>query len=176
MQVTLRRENGRWFDAKVPKRYQDVIIISVPHTGTVFLREVLYCNYFHCDDLTPEKLAETVEGKIVVSPLRDPVDVWRSWVKREGTGLQLPRERFTENWKRLAQMDRDYDVHYVCVDRPERDEQLRVVEKKLSDPRRISKRLHTDWKPLNSVSGEVSEKPEIDWVYELDPVRKYYGI
>lgn len=168
MEILLRRENGRLFDARVPPRNQDVLITSVPHTGTVFLRDVLYCNYFHCDDLTPAQFDNHFQDKVIVSPLRDPRAVYCSWIKRENTLLGINRNRFIKNWKRLREIDEKYDVHYIPVDRPERVSQLQALEDKLD------RELKTDWEPKNSVPGDVSEIENIKWIYDLRPVKEYY--
>ena len=169
MLVTLRKQGNRYFDASKPQRREDCIILSPPHTGTAFLRNVLWCNYFHFDDLTPTERERVIKDKLVVVPLRDPRLVWQSYLKREGTGLEIPRSRFTNNWKRLAECHQRYDLNYVCVDLPQREEQLQSLRDKLDRP------LLTNWKPINTVSGIIEDDAPMDWVYEIEPIKTFYG-
>ena len=75
--------------------------------------------------MNDKRLAVDLVGAVVASPLRDPADVWHSWVRRMGTGHEVPLEHFDESWKRLVYLDGIYDIIYVPIDRPERDANLK---------------------------------------------------
>ena len=47
-------------------------------------------------------------------PLREPKDVWRSWVRRVGIrGAEMPLELFDLAWKGLVEAHEEYDITYI---------------------------------------------------------------
>lgn len=158
-------------------------MLSVPHTGTRTLRRVLSCFSKHTfvDD---ERLALDLTDTVIASPLRDPAEVWKSWVRRVGTGFAVKEEYFDLSWERLAHLDELYDIIYVPLDHPERDSQFHKVEQALGES------LTPDWgqreghiseevmsvalpPPVFGYEGEAIKR-DLSWVYELPIIKRFY--
>jgi len=60
----------------------DRIIVSVPYTGTRFLKERLGVNEHIHTVVSWDALVERLEGKEIIAPLRNPYDVWGSTIRR----------------------------------------------------------------------------------------------
>jgi len=156
--------------------YDNVVVVSVPHTGTHTITAALHCNYIHFHDVALPwsyvSLDKFVEGKVFVCPLRDPADVWASWVAREESRFALRRELFDWNWVLLREISARYDIHYIPVDRPDmRDECL------LSLSGRVGRDLHTSWGRLNHHESNKSPPTrDLSWIYDIDIVRSLYGV
>jgi hypothetical protein len=161
------------------KRRQ-VIIVSVPHTGTVFVKTLLSKAKLnpiqhHCHSDSVFLLKSRPNAQIVV-PLRHPEKAWRTWCLR-GTGLQERRQRakyeqFRQAWVWLDEICRDYDVLYLPIDLPERDQYLETMSEALDIP------LETDWAPRGATAGSLimhePQERDLSDVMALDVVRRFY--
>jgi len=101
------------------------------------------------------------EGKFIISPIRDPYHVYRTWYSRGKFGPDFYKE-----WNRFNSA-RD-SVHILPVDTNDREEHLKNLGEKMG------LELKTQWKPIEHM--ERFEPPEIDLseVYNLPVVREYY--
>lgn len=118
------------------------IIISVPHTGTRFLKERLGIHE-HCHtNANWRHIERQVHGKQIVTPLRNPSDVWRSWCRRRHRDdLTKWVAQFFVSWGVLHTLDQMYDIDYICIDKcedPRIDDWSKVGDKDESV---------ADWRP-----------------------------
>jgi hypothetical protein len=137
-------------------------LISIPHTGTHFLKKILEnagfkLNIKHIEGWKPM-------DELIVSPLRDPYETYVSWVSRERD------QDFTEKWHMFNDMYEAQNVEVVPIDTDNKRDHL----KRLGD--KLDTILTTDWKPVNS-SGK---KVKVDWVdlkeiYDLPVVKQFYA-
>ena len=138
----------------------DEIIVSIPYTGTRFLKERLGIDKHVHTIVDWNSLTREIEGKHIIAPLRNPKDVWasdvRRWLKWDAED-NIPR--FVAAWYVMHTLTLIRDVDFIPVD--------------LQQDNRI-----TDWTP---VSGELERNnkkhPQICLrrIYALPFVGKYYG-
>lgn len=138
----------------------DNIIVSIPHTGTRFLKERLGIDKHIHTIVDWDSLMREIEGKYIIAPLRNPKDVWMSDVRR---WLKWDAEdnvsRFVAAWYVMHALTLFRDIDFIPVDLQQDD--------------RI-----TDWTP---VSGELDRNnkkhPQICLrrIYALPFVERYYG-
>jgi len=166
-----------------------MFVISVRHTGTRFLSKALGCN---CDHVDRWKIVDD----LLVSPLRDPKKVWLSWVVRNTKtrlvcrGPATVKDCFIDSWQRLSKLG---SILYVPIDRPEREEQIRLLERKIDNGLPFFypvRDISVDW---DKRPGHVNpqEDPlgddfwgkavvwdewydELDFIYDLPMISKYY--
>jgi len=175
-------------------------IISVMHTGTRFLTEVLNCKHDHVGRLSQDDgyiishaydpaLNDRQDNgvcPVLVSPLRDPKKTWLSWAVRETkTNLASHKEAtvqdcFIDSWERLAKLE---DIIYVPIDRPEGESQLRLLERKINYGLPLYwpvRSLNADWTKKVGHIPYPSDLPfddwydEFDFIYDLPMIREYY--
>jgi hypothetical protein len=148
---------------------REAIIVSIPHTGTRFLKERLGIEKSVHTHSKWESLYKQVEGKQIIAPLRHPNDVWESWARRKnppGTGRKahdsvmepFPYATFFSAWYNMHTLDMMFDVDFICVD-------------KCDDPR------ITDWTPVGDGDKGSVVRPatELLPLYYLPFVRSRYG-
>lgn len=136
-------------------RYQ--VIYSVPHTGTYFLIVLLGIKARHYDTM-PEA------GGLIISPIRDPWQTYRSWVTR---GRSLAG--FDRAWRNFNAAFERLDVAVVPIDTPDRDEHLAALSE------RLERDLSTDWAAENVGPPAVEiARLTLDHIYNLPVVQKYY--
>ncbi len=147
-------------------------ILSIPHTGTRALSDLLQCHHIHVHYLWPRLDAE-LRDNVIVMPLRNPKRVWFSWVNRVGTDHEIDLNRFNKQWRKLQQLDRIYDIFYLPVDHSERNEQLELLSDKLGT------KIKPGWKRTGHMGGIRGPKPEpeVDWdfIYDLPMIKRFYG-
>ena len=138
------------------------IIISIPHTGTRFLQERLGIEaQAHHTTGNWTSLRRRVEGKQIISPLRAPPDVWKSWARRHEfkshSGEPFPYARFFSAWYVMHTLDMLFYVDFICVDKRE-------------DPR------IKDWERIGHHDTGCEGLPVIDLrpLYFLPFVKKHY--
>jgi len=126
----------------------NVLMVSVRHTGTHFLREILSQHLTQHNSLYEEGegfwFAHTEQynmGKIrefdlpIVAPMRHPADCIRGWAKR-GQALD---KNFREQWDNLRSLHEDRGILFVPIDTEDRS------LKDLSDT--LGYEFTTDWTP-----------------------------
>ena len=96
------------------------IIISVPHSGTRFLKKRLGIEQHVHANANWLKLVEDIGDKQIIAPLRSPESVWRSWCRRRHSDdLTNWVAQFFASWFVLHALDQLYDIDYICVDKRE---------------------------------------------------------
>lgn len=145
-----------------------IMIASVMHTGTTFLRNVFRPKRVRHIQEEPT-LAEVEAAPIVAVPLRHPAKVWRSWVWRG-----RPMTLFWLSWHLLDWYDRRFGEKMVVipVDLPGmRDHCLAELGQ------RAKKRFQTDWQPRNEWKHERTEVelPDLSPLWDYPIVRQFYG-
>ena len=134
------------------------IVASVPHTGTRFLVDRF--------DLDMEEHVHThwewerqmalIEGHDLLVPLRNPVDVWGSWCRRN-EAIVFPYGEFFMAWNGLHLLDTMFELDVICVD-------------KMTDPR-IS-----DWGKVGEYERFAPPLPiDLRSVYNLPIVKRHYN-
>lgn len=152
------------------------MILSVPHTGTRTLVDITGYTFMHSYEyMTPTQITNG-EG-VLCAPLRDPVEVWKTWYQRySGRGYLMDPDHpksMESAWRGMSALDRFFDIIYVPVDVPERDEQLQILAEAMG------RELRTDWKPVGARADHKKTRPvpekDLRWVYELPFVSRFYG-
>jgi len=135
-----------------------VIIVSVPHTGTRFLKKRLGIkDHIHTVALW-EHLLEKTEGRTIISPLRNPVSVWRSTTRRWVTpDIPLDTHSFLRSWYMLHALSLVRDIDFIAIDK-QQDERI------------------TDWAPVGKGDEGRAVHPDIDLkpLYELPFIKEFY--
>jgi len=137
----------------------DPIILSVPHTGTRFLRERLGVeDHIHLVDPWSEVWTR-IMGRHIIVPLRAPVDSWRSWCRRHDPD-NFPYAQWMVAWGLLQVLDSVMDLDIICVDK---QQDSRITDwSKVGD----GDRSRADWKLI---------KTDLRPVYTLPVVSRHYG-
>lgn len=93
------------------------IVVSVPHSGTRFIRKRLGVEDYIHTSASWEKLWQEVKGREIVVPLRSPSTVWRSWCRREsGRDVLQWSPGFFVAWTVLHALDRLFELDVICID------------------------------------------------------------
>ena len=136
-------------------------VMSVQHTGTRFLVDLLDCKGAHVQHIHGVE-GEKMEGRQIVVPLRHPRAIAESWHNRGKSCMDLV-ERFDE----LMAYEGDY--HVVTLDTLEREAQLAELGE-----------FKTNWKPIGHYNGRARWNETFQNGYDLliekhgDWFRKYY--
>jgi hypothetical protein len=166
-------------------------IMSVPHTGTHFVLNLLggsrdeladWMNkefrannghVFYVSHVYRLPIFEMVESKgyNIIAPLRHPITTVKSWHdKYTKEPVEIPEgmtdqevaeiERYVKpSWvpklyKAMIVASQLYDINFIPIDSPHRDDYLRKFKKK------FGLQLNTFWKPLNSHGESTIELPD----------------
>lgn len=136
----------------------DPIIVSVPHSGTRFLKRRLDIeDHIH---IGPDWdiLLERVRDRHIVVPLRSPSDIWRSWCRRN-TAEKFPYSQFFVAWGCLHALDQLCELDVICIDKRE--------------DQRIS-----DWSEVGNEDAGVANwkllKVDLRPLYEVPIVKRHY--
>lgn len=137
----------------------NTVIVSVPHCGTRFLKERLGIeDSVHTHD-TWRRVLKTIEGRSCIVPMREPVDVFRSWCRRADP-KEFPFGEFFLAWGCLHALDQMLDLDVICVDQ-HRDSRI------------------TDWSPVghgdNSRADWILHKVDLRGIYKLPIVERNYS-
>lgn len=139
----------------------DPIIVSVPHTGTRFLKARLGLQDHAHANTRWQMLWDRIEGRDVIVPLRDPSVVWRSWCRRHpGQHVLNWFGHFMAGWFNVNALDQMMEIDFICIDKQE-------------DPR------ITDWTPVGDEDGSAAEwklhKADLRSLYYLPFVTRHFG-
>ncbi len=133
--------------------------MSVPYSGTRFLmRNLGIMQRVHT--YTPwNELMEILEGKTIITPMRDPAKNWLSWARR------WPKDKPIDH--QIVQYTRAWHVlHAVSLIK-----ELDVIPVDLQQDKRVS-----NWIPVGDGDpGDNIHALNTDSIYELPIVQKYYG-
>lgn len=92
-------------------------IISVPHTGTRFLKKHLDLQHMHTSVPWGRIIQKVEKYDRLHCPLRDPQDVWRSWCRRRpGQDPMRILNNFWSAWSQLNRLDQRYQIRYHQVE------------------------------------------------------------
>ena len=111
-----------------------------------------------------------LEGYQIVVPIRHPITTTRSWVnwfkaKKEGTKKIQVADHITIRdeynhpdmviplYQKLIFVDGMYDINYLPIDSPKRQEYLERMNQNLNTS------IRTSWKPINSIGAHEEEIP-----------------
>ncbi len=142
-----------------------VSILSVKHTGTNFLDQLIKeylgpVRAAHWSHSRPDKLP-----KIVVSPIRNPQDVYTTWYSRGRFGPE-----FFKEWQVFNEAFLLGIPTIVPVDTPDREFHLN----KLSN--RLGVDLQTEWVPVESQTRYPAPEIDLSSIYELEVVKAFYAL
>lgn len=135
-------------------------LFSVPHTGTLFLKDLLRSNGVNVRARHWEAWKPTEE--LIVAPIRNPYDTYVSWVSRER------KQHFITKWKIFNIAYLTQDLVIIPIDTIDRDEHLTSLSK------RLGKELKTEWKPINQGPRKKIDFPDLMEVYNLPVVKQFY--
>ena len=138
----------------------DPIIVSIPHTGTRFLKERLGIEEHIHTHTNWRTLWGRVENRTIIAPLRRPDHVWRSWCRRrDGPEIANWCGSFFMAWGIMHTLDQMMEVEFVCLDKKE--------DPRISDWSRIGDgdSYHARWK---------LHKADLRSLYKLPFVHRHY--
>lgn len=142
-----------------------MIIVSIPHTGSRFLRERLGIEEIIHTELSWRELVNKTAGLgDLVSPLKPPMAVLKSAVRRTPPELAFDQAGWIHNW---------YMMHALSMIRT-----INFIDLLAQDDPRI-----TDWSPVGHNDGgnrpmyDDRPMPDMDLgrIYELPFVKRRYG-
>ena len=117
------------------------IVVSVPHTGTRFLKERLSIEEHVHTNTNWDALYRRVKNRKLIVPLRNPSTVWRSWCRRRDDRDPLSwAPSFFSAWYMMHTLDQLFDLDIICIDKQE--------DERITDWRRIGNadQDHANWK------------------------------
>lgn len=98
----------------------------------------------HTEPETMAKLrAKARHADVVVLTMRNPIDVYQSWVRR---GRRLDAW-YRALWENLFRVQQDFNGLWLPIDTPDRDDYLKAIADKTGLP------LKTDWPKKNAYVG-----------------------
>ena len=100
------------------------VIVSVPHTGTRFLKS--HFNADHVHTMYPwNELLERLEGyDHLIVPLRHPKEVWESWCRRDKFNNPHRIAIWYACWWNLHALSLVTDLDVICIDKKD-DERIK---------------------------------------------------
>lgn len=110
-------------------------VISVPHTGTNFIKKRFgVLNYIH--SWVPwGQLYETAKNaEHIYIPMRNPIDVYHTWVRRNRLHGIHGVEDWCRSWYQLNAIHQLFDCDVIYVDKQE-DPRIDNWEKVASNPK-----------------------------------------
>lgn len=113
----------------------DVSVVSIPHTGTHFINDLLKANGFQpraVMHIVPANLEQIKTLPNIIIPLRPPMRVAKSWAKRQR------QDRWEWMWSVVGGLGDHY--FFVEEDRAREHERLQAF---------LGKPIHIDWTPKN---------------------------
>jgi hypothetical protein len=139
---------------------RDTIIVSIPHSGTRFLKERFAIEQ-HIHTIEPwEKICEAVEGKNIIAPLRSPMNVFRSWCRRRAPKEPFPYTAMVGAWYVMHALTLVLaNIDFINIDKA-KDSRI------------------TDWRPVGGKDpGDWSlrELTDIHALHKIPFVRKHFG-
>lgn len=120
-----------------------VALITIPHSGTRHARDVTLAPFTAAggDLVTGHAFIDPVdtEGRIVVSVIRHPARIYKSWDRRGRFQRKQDEGRWEKIWAHMMGLQ---GVHYIHIDEPSlRDKEVTLLSDVLGCP------LSLDWTP-----------------------------
>lgn len=104
---------------------------------------------------------------MLLVPLRDPSEVWKSWTRRIGTEHEIALGRFCSAWATLDALDSMFDLTAIPIDLAVlRDQELNRVAD-----------VSWDWSVKvghEELVEQDIEMPSADEIYALPIVKQFY--
>jgi len=100
----------------------------------------------------------------VVSPIRDPWDVYVTWYSRDRDIAEM-----FDEWYWFDDAYRRQIPLIVPVDTADRETHLDTLSK------RLKYSFTTDWSPVESMARKIPPKIDLSGIYELPVVKRFYG-
>jgi hypothetical protein len=99
---------------------REAVILSVPHTGTRFLKERLGIeHHVHANSGWMGMYDFCLDREAIYVPLRRPHEVWRSWCRRHYGREPLEwAGQFFAGWFNVNALSKLFPVEFIAVDRP----------------------------------------------------------
>jgi len=152
----------------------NIFLTSIPHTGSHSLQHLLNLqNFIHIHD---ENINEhLMKADLIVAPLRNPRNVWLSWVRRFNKSPNEYVKRgalFLHCWERMNHYSTCYQIHFLPMDTYDREDHL------IRMGNLVGMKLKTDWPLVNGSQAPIPETiPFIDFreIYSYEFVRSFYG-
>jgi hypothetical protein len=136
--------------------------------GTRTVIDAIGCSHSHVFVREIEDWEGFAES-LLICPLKDPLDTWRSWVKRVNIGYgAVDLDLFQKQFHHLEALDKEYDFFYLPVDRPNSD-----LLDELTDRLGFFVRLGK----VGSMNASFkTDHPEPDWdyIYNLPFIKRFY--
>jgi hypothetical protein len=136
-------------------------IISIPYTGTHFIKNLLESAGLKVRARHVEAWEPTPD--LIIAPIRNPLDVYISWISNERD------QDFFKKWKDFNKMFEEQNLFILPIDTEDRDCYLAELSSVLGV------KLKTDWKPINQKVRRGVETVDLSEVYSLPVVRKFYN-
>ena len=151
----------------------DRVVLSMQHSGTRTLCNLLNCGHFHTFAIEHPEVEDFPENIFIACPLRNPREMWASWAKRWEIGITaVDLGLFKAEFEYLSIFDDMYDIHYIPIDLPPRDDILAEWSDLLDES------LVIDWGDRKGhIEGSTeTDHPEPDWdyIYNLPFVKRFY--
>lgn len=102
-----------------PTDPDDAVIVSIPFSGTRYLRQALSIPKCVHTYVPPNRLMEYIGGATrFVVPLRDPKENWKSWARRwpEGKPWDKRIAEFERAWMGMAWFLQCYEAEVLTID------------------------------------------------------------
>ncbi len=166
-----------------------ILIVSVRHTGTRFLHDQVGGIHYHVGENKIHgdgEVSKDQQFSLVLSPLRNPKDVWDSWCCRYGLycgthpsgpivgngDIISTKKWFKDSWINLSELHKD--IIFIPVDIEEGKEQIKIAEG------RIGRGLGVDWnkryghqpRPVTKYKREWTA--DMDFIYKLPFIDRFY--
>lgn len=139
----------------------DPIIVSIPHSGTRFLKKRLGIEEHVHTHTNWNTLLKRVRGRTIISPLRNPDAVWRSWCRRRNVELdKFPLIEFAAGWYVMHTLAQMFEVDFIPVDKQE--------DRRIRDWSKVGDRDESAalWK---------AHRIDLRALYKLPYVQEHYG-
>lgn len=136
----------------------DRIIVSIPHTGTHFVSYRLGITDIVHSMAPWEFLLEQIEGKRIVSPLRHPMNVWKSWCKRYASSEGFAWQTWGFAWRTIEILDSMYEIDFIDLE-------------ERRDPR------IEDWSPENmehNFPNDIPQPIDFNKIFKMPFVARHY--
>ena len=136
------------------------LIISIPHTGTRFLRDQLGIDRFIHTARSWDFIMKEIEGKKLIAPLRSPKACWKSATRRQQKGRIFDIAKWVRSWYIMHALTLIRDIEFVIIER------------------RTDPRVENWAKVGQNDPGDNKSVPAIDLkpIYALPFVRPHYSI
>lgn len=137
------------------------IVVSVPHTGSRFLRERLGLRKIIHTTKEWTYLWSVVEDKKLYAPLRDPRQTWLSHMRRSPHSRPFNICEWVGAWFKLHALSLVKEIEFIPIEKQDHP-------------------LITDWSPVGHWDGDSDSgwmpEPDLKAIYDIPIIKKHYGL